>query len=238
MKIEPSLLRGVNRTGLRAAERAARHDMVSPADVDLEPTSGAASDHRTRIRVRSAREGEPVGTMPPLGRAARLLLPLFDLLGARLACERTATRAYEALAAKHEAYGGFADGPSLAELRELREDELVHARMLHALIAELGGDPTALTPRADLQLVGTRGVIEVIVDPRTSLLDGLEAIVIVELADHEEWLGLLDLARELGREDLVPTFQTSQLTEELHLSKLRRWIAAGRAATREQLVTP
>jgi rubrerythrin len=238
VKVEPSLLRDVNRTGLRAAERAVRHDMVSPSDLDLEPTSGAASDRRTRIRVRSAREGEPVGTLPPLGGAERPILPLFDLLGARLACERAATRAYEALAAKHEAYGGFADGPAIEELRELREDELVHARMRHALITELGGDPTAITPRADLQLVGTRGVIDVIVDPRTSLLDGLEAIVIVELADHEEWLGLLDLARELAREDLVHTFQTAQLTEELHLSKLRRWIAAGRAAAREQLVRP
>jgi len=236
MKVEPSLLRDINRTGLRSAERGVRHDMISRSDLDLEPTSGAASDRRTRIRIRSAREGEPVGTMPPLGRVARELVPLFDLLGARLAFERAGTRAYEALAAKHEAYGGFADGPSLDDLRQLREEELVHARMLHALLTELGGDPTALTPRADLQLVGSRGIIEVIVDPRTSLLDGLEAIVIAELADHEEWIGLIELARELDRDDLVHTFQTAQLTEELHLSKIRRWISAGRAAAREQIV--
>lgn len=235
MKVEPSLLRGVNRTGIGAAERALRHDMISPSDVDVEPTSGSSSDRRARIRVRSAREGEPVGTMPPLGRGRRELVPLFDLLGARLAFERAGVRAYEALAAKHEAYGSFADGPDLDDLMTIRDQELVHARMLHALITELGGDPTALTPRADLQLVGSRGIIDVIVDPRTSLLDGLEAIVFAELADHEEWIGLIELARELGREDLVHAFQTAQLTEELHLSKIRRWISAGRAAARDEL---
>jgi hypothetical protein len=59
--------------------------------------------------------------------------------------------------------------------------------------------------------------------------------MVAELADHEEWLGLIDLARDLRHDDLVHAFQSAQLTEEEHLSKVRRWITAGRTAARIQL---
>ena len=43
------------------------------------------------------------------------------------------------------------------------------------------------------------------------------------------------MARELDRTDLVPSFQSAQLTEEEHLSKVRRWLYVGRHVARMQI---
>jgi hypothetical protein len=48
--------------------------------------------------------------------------------------------------------------------------------MLKSIIERHGGDPTAVTPSMDLQATASRGVMQVIVDPRTTLLQSLEAI--------------------------------------------------------------
>jgi hypothetical protein len=107
--------------------------------------------------------------------------------------------------------------------------------MLDGLVADLGGDPTAITPGANRELVALRGIAEVVLDPRSSLLDGLEAVLFAELADHEQWSNLIELARELRADDLVRIFVTAQTTQEEHLSKLRRWISSGRELARHQL---
>jgi hypothetical protein len=107
-------------------------------------------------------------------------------------------------------------------------------RMLDGLIAELGADPTVVTPCANRELVSSKGIADVLLDPRTSFVDGLESILIAELADHEQWIGLVDVARELDRDDLVRDFVAAQSTEDEHLTKVRSWIAAGRTAVRDQ----
>jgi len=234
MKIQPSLRSGHNSSGMGTAEEEIRRGMLEMPG-ELGPTSRGTSDAISHVRVRYARAGIPHATMPPLPRTSRALLPLFDLLGARLAFERMSTRLYDALISKLDAYGSFDDGPDRGALEHLRDEELTHMRMLQRTIGELGGDPTVVTPCANLQELASRGIGDVVVDPRTSLLDGLEAIIVAELADHEEWIGLIDLARDLGKTDLMHTFQSAQLTEEEHLSKVRRWIAAGRHAARMQV---
>lgn len=234
MRIQPSLRGANNRTGMAAADEHLRREMVDPPR-ELGPTSRGSVDEIARVRVRYARAGIPAGSMPALPRAHRKLVPLFDLLGARLQFERTGVRLYDALISKLDAYGRFDDGPGRRELEEIRDEELAHMRMLERVISELGGDPTALTPTANLQSIAGRGLGDVLADPRTTLLDGLDTIIVAELADHEAWIGLIEMARELDHNELVPMFQSAQLTEEEHLSKVRRWLSAGRHAARLQL---
>jgi rubrerythrin len=222
MKIQPSLQTGGNRTGLDAA-----HDGRGMVDVprDLAPASRGSSREIAQVRNRYARVGYPTGTMPDVDRDVVLLI---DLLGARLAFERGGVRFYEALIAKVDAYGSFDRGPSRRDLEQIRDEEHRHMLMLDRILHDLGADPTAVTPCANREVVTSRGIGDVLLDPRTSLLDGLEAIIIAELADHEQWMALVDTARDLGRENLARIFMASQATEEEHLSKVRRWIAAGR----------
>lgn len=236
MRIQPSLRQGANRTGLSRAHDRTRRDMVDPPR-ELAPARWAAegAEEIGRVRVRYARAGLPIGTLPTSPRSRRELLQLFDLMGARLQLERTATRLYDALLSKYDAFGSFDGGPRRGDLDRIRDEELAHVHMLEHAILELGADPTVVTPSADRQWIVGRGVAEVITDPRTGLLDGIEALVVAELADHEEWISLVDVARDLERDGLVHAFQSAQLTEEEHLSKVRRWVAAGRAAARAQL---
>jgi rubrerythrin len=231
VKIQPSLRAGANRTGLAIApERRGMLDVPS----ELGPTTRGSADQIAAVRIRYSREGGPPGTMPREPHVAFDQLLLLDLLGARLAFERSGVRLYDALIAKHDAFDGFSGGPERRDLAHIRDEEHAHMRMLKDLIVELGGDPTVVTPCANRELVASKGIADVLLDPRTSLLDGLESIVIAELADHEQWIGLVDVARELGRDELVRDFVAAQSTEDEHLSKVRSWIAAGRTAVREQ----
>ncbi len=157
---------------------------------------------------------------------------LLDLLGARLQSEHTAVRNYDALLAKLEALGEPSCGPSHADLVEIRDEELAHMRMLAVCIGDRGGDAAAVTPAASRETIMNRGIGDIVTDAASSVLDGLEAMVIAELADHEQWFGLIELVRELGHEDLARSFLTAESTEHKHLSKMRAWISAGRAASR------
>jgi ferritin-like metal-binding protein YciE len=69
--------------------------------------------------------------------------------------------------------------------------------------------------------------MQVIVDPRTTLLQSLEAILIAELADNACWEALIALAQEAGEDTLVTQFERALLTEQEHLTKVQTWLAAG-----------
>jgi rubrerythrin len=224
VKVQPNLETGGNRTGIEHA-RDGRGMLDMPSGMG--PTSRGSSEDIARVRNRYARAGLPTGTMPP--DVDRQLVLLVDLLGARLAFERGGVRFYDALIAKLDSYGSFDRGPSRRDLEQIREDEHRHVVMLDGLLHDLGADPTVFTPCANREVVSSRGIGDVLLDPRTSLLDGLESIVIAELADHEQWMALVDTTRDMRRDDLARLFIASQATEEEHLSKVRRWLSAGRA---------
>ena len=170
MKVQPSLRTGSNRSGLTTAPEDLQYGMVDvPPDL-AEPTSRGTREGIARVRIRYARDGYPHATMPPLPRSQRALLPLFDLLGARLAYERNGSRLYDALISKLDAYGTFSGGPDRHDLEQLRDEEIAHSRMLEHMTNDLGGDPTAVTPSANVQLIASRGLTDVLTDPRTSLL--------------------------------------------------------------------
>ena len=74
--------------------------------------------------------------------------------------------------------------------------------------------------------MATAGAADVLLDPRFTLLDGLEAVLLLELADNECWTALNDLAAMAGENDLAARFAAALDTETQHLNKGRGWIAA------------
>jgi bacterioferritin (cytochrome b1) len=154
-------------------------------------------------------------------------LRMLDKLGERLAFERTGMRMYETLISKHEAFGEFDGGPSRSELMTMLNEEHEHFELLEDVILQLDGDPTAMTPSADLALTVGAGVLTVITDPRTTLCQGLEALLVAELADREGWGLLIELARKAGNTDLLALLEQAENIEEQHVAAVRGWLAAG-----------
>jgi rubrerythrin len=232
---------GDNRTGIaRAPERT--EEMVRGND-EFAPTARMDDRPIAEVRQEYAKEGEPLGTLPPpasakqLGKTAVAALKkgspnlFMDKLGERAAFERSGVRLYQALISKHEA-GSFDGGPTRADLLQIMEEELQHYLLVKEAIERLGGDPTAMTPSADVHATASEGLRAVLVDPRTNLLQSLEVIMIAELADNECWDGLIELARKAGEEELVRAFTTARDHEREHLLKVRSWLAAGQGRDR------
>lgn len=226
-----------NRTGIKASPIDAKkmiegiEQRMPDQMIRTEPTELFAE------RVEYSRSAPPVGTMPPpvtvkgVAKAAskkikgESLNVFLDHLAARLAFERTGTRIYDALLVKHEAADVHPSGPTREELVHIRDEELEHALMLAVCIEELGGDPTAMTPAADIQAVASSGIPQVLGDPRTTLSEALEAVLIAELADVDAWEMLIDLADGLGQDQMAERFTVALSQEEEHLANVREWVS-------------
>jgi rubrerythrin len=229
---------GSNRTGIAVSMAEARRTIEgaaagTPDDlVDMEPLEPMT------VRVQWSSAAQPLGTMPrpaSIKGAARSMVKalkgehsnvFMDQLGARLAFERSGTRLYEALLIKHEAANVHEGGPTREELEEIRDEELEHAAMLAECIERLGADPTSVTPSADVQSVASHGVLQVVADPRTTLSQALEVVLIAELADNDAWQLLAELAEGLGQDELAQQFRHALVQEEEHLVRVRRWLSA------------
>jgi rubrerythrin len=219
-----------NRTGL----------LVSPLademreNIEFQPL-GTIEEFR-QFRGALLREGGVVGTIPrpaSLKGAAKQAfgalkgerpLVLLDKLGERLAFERTGTRLYETLLAKHDRDGGFANGPTAAQLSEIRAEELEHFHTLVSVVERLGGDPTAVTPSADAAAVASMGVIKLAADPRVPFADSLQSLLIAELVDVDGWTILRGLAEEADDDELRMFTERAEQEEMQHLARVRSWI--------------
>ncbi len=241
MRQTPSL--GANRTGIASHGELAEQMQSGVQEFPPSSTGTVVGADKVRIEFARAieRDDRGFGSVPPpsglkgkakaavdsvLGHQPTLLM---DKIGERLAFERTGTRLYEALVSKHEADGGFDGGPSRADLVDILNEEHRHFTMLTEVMRGLGGDPTAMTPSAALSATASMGVLQVVTDARTSLLQGLEAILIAELADRDGWEALIAVADNAGKTELVRRFEQAELVEREHLMKVRSWIAAGQA---------
>ena len=214
----------INRTGVGTAPELAEQMIVAARE--FPPSSEGSGQAIAEVRVAYSQQAETSDDAKPAARDERPML-LMDKLGERLAFEHAGARLYEGLVSKHQAYGDFDGGPGEEDLMEILGQEYEHAAMLERAITELGGDPTAVTPSANLVANVSAGLPQVVTDPRTNLLQCLEAIVVAELADNECWTVLSALAREAGHEELVTACQQAIAHERDHLRKVRRWIAAG-----------
>jgi rubrerythrin len=232
---------GTNLTGLVAAPQRSQ-EMLTGTE-EFPPSSEGSAEDLALVRIAYAKDVEPLGSMPPLvhakgkGKSAakavkgEQLLLFMDKLGERLAFERTGTRLYEALVSKHDAFGSFTGGASREALEHIRQEEYQHFTLLQSVIEQLDGDPTAVTPSANLHATVARWIQMVIVDPRTTLLQSLEAILIAELADNACWEALIELAQEAGKDTFVQQFQEALRNEQDHLDKVQARLAAGQGCT-------
>ena len=232
-----SAQQGTNRTGIQAAgERA---DAMLAATREFPSASAGSPLDIADVRKAYARDGESFGETPPpsgLADKARAAVTavsggqptlLMDKLGERLAFERAGSRLYEALISKHHAYGSFPGGPSEQDLLHILQEEYEHGDMLERAIKDLGGDPTTVTPSANVAATMSAGLPQVLWDPRTHLLQSLEAILLAELSDNECWTALAQLAGQAEHGELADRCREAIAHEREHLEHVRQWIAAG-----------
>ena len=225
---------GKNRTGVEMSPKHKR-ELEEGAEGTIPSTEG--NGHRiAEIRAAYAEQAEPVGSLPPpaslKGAAAALgkrlkgehMSVFLDKLGERLAFERTGTRLYDALLTKLAASEASAEGPTAEDLGKIRAQELAHFEMLRDAIEELGADPTAVTPSADVAGVSAMGILQVVDDPRMTIDQTLEAILIAEMADNGGWSLLVQLARAMGQDELARRFEGALHEEEEHLAKVKHWV--------------
>jgi rubrerythrin len=180
--------------------------------------------------------GESIGSMPPpvtvkglastaveamKGSSAAAFL---DKLGERLAFERTGSRLYAALLGKFDASEALPGGPTRRELEKIHRDETKHFEMLREVMLSLGGDPTAITPSADVAAVSSMGLMQVIGDPRMTFKQSLEAILVAELVDNSCWTVLVEMARESGHDDIAAQCEVALREEDDHLAKVQTWV--------------
>lgn len=150
---------------------------------------------------------------------------LINKLGERLAFERAGVRLYERLIRKclaHQSGDSTAELP-LDKLQSFRNDEERHFHLLVDVMEEIGADPTAQTPDADVSGVAGMGLSKVVSDPRTSILHSLEAILIAELADHAAWHVLIELTEKSALDHRVAQFKEAEQQEERHLAQIKSW---------------
>ncbi len=229
--------RGDNRTGsMRVPART--QEMVEGTQL-FAPSASGDSRAIAEVRVAYAQEGESFGETPPpttpAGKAKAAVAmaaggqptALMDKLGERLVFERAGARLYEALLSKLHAYGAFAGGPSEQDLLHILQEEYEHGDLLERAIKTMGGDPTALTPSANLAANVSAGIPQVLTDPRTNLLQCLEAVLVAELTDNECWKALEELARYASEDELAQRCAEAIRHERDHLRHVRTWVAAG-----------
>jgi rubrerythrin len=228
----------INKTGMATAAHADAMREV-PGMTERVKIPGAGLDRGvTDARAAYLKETHALGTVPPptsvkgAAKAALEMLKgnkaiaLVDRMAERLAFERTGVRFYGALLEKLDVGSGFDGGPSRDDLLEIRDEELAHAKMLKESLEQLGADPTAVTPSADLAGIEAQGLGSVFADARTTVGQCLHALLVAELADHENWTLLRKLADEMGQEDLAARFQKAEQEEQRHLEQVRAWAKA------------
>lgn len=224
---------GMNRTGIDMSPIHSK-EMIDGAE--LGPITPGTAEALAAVRQEYIASAEPVGSAPlpgtvkgavqtavdmVRGRAPALFI---DKLGERLAFERTGTRLYEGLLGKLSVDGSWDGGPTGADLQQIRDQELAHFELVRGAMEEIGADPTAVTPAADVVGVEAMGLAQVIADPRTTLAQSIHAIFTAELADHESWAMLTDLARALGKEEMAAQFERALEHEAEHVARVRGWL--------------
>ncbi len=226
---------GMNRTGIATSPIDARRTEKGAQIEAPMPTDGSFLEEE---RVRFAREAFPVGTVPPPGTLKGVVKTaieglkghkatvFIDKLGERIAFERTGSRLYDALLAKLDAADVHVGGPTRQELERIRDDERAHFALVRDAMRQLGADPTAMTPCADVVGVASLGWVHVLTDPRTTLTQCLDIILTAELADNDGWSMLIELAEGLGQNELAAKFRVALEEEDEHLAKVRTWISA------------
>lgn len=242
---------GFNRTGIQTSPLESK-EAIEGARQGL-PSSPGSELAIAEVRKVYARESGGLGTVPVpatlkgMFTTAKEMLKgnkptvFIDKLGERLGFERTGVRLYEAALSKFDVHGTWSGGPSRVQLEKIMNDELAHFELVREAMEKLGADPTAVTPAADLVSVASKGIPAVLTDPRTNLVQCLEALMVAELTDNAGWELLIELAQGLGQTELVERFEQALLLEAEHLQLVKNWLTAavtGEAGVQEEAGLP
>jgi len=219
-----------NRTGMQTSPELAE-ELIEGAS-NAAPSSEGGVEDIAESRGEYIAEGFPIGSMPmvPASEEADAdeeeagMAVLLDKLSERLAFERMGTRLYEALLNKCETLGEETPGPTLEDIEHIGSEELEHFLLINRTITELGGDPTVQSPCADMAGVASMGIMQVLTDPRSSMAQCLQAMLIAELTDNDGWRLLIQLADNLGQDEMKAEFETALANEEEHLINVRTWL--------------
>jgi rubrerythrin len=216
-----------NRTGAEAADRVTESVVMLAYAAETPPSSEADGNEIGSVRKAYASLASPIGHVVSADARpdrSEEHLKFLDKLGERLAFERSGVRLYEALLVKIDA-----PPPGTRTLDETQREliaricleEHEHYLLLQKAIQEVGGDPSCLTPSADVQGVLSSGFAKVLLDPRTTVADGLEAILLAELADNDAWDRLGEMAEQRRLEGLSAQFAEVLDSEQDHLDIVR-----------------
>src|ERR1051325_10776447 len=219
-----------NRTGMQTSPELAE-ELIEGAS-NVAPSSDGGAEEIAEYRGEYIAEGFPIGSMPTMpasqeGEADEEeagMAVLLDKLSERLAFERTGTRLYEALLNKCEMLGEMSPGSTLEDIEHIGREELEHFLMLNRTITDIGGDPTVQSPCADMTGVASMGIMQVLTDPRSSMAQCLQAMLTAELTDNAGWELLIELAENLGYDEMRAEFETALSHEEEHLQQVRTWL--------------
>lgn len=222
---------GHNRTGVQMSPKDTKKMLEPAKGAKFTPGDSSASE---KLRAEYIRNAGPIGSVPVPGTASgtakagakalagKRAQTFVDRLGERLAFERSGTRLYEAMLVKCRANG--AEGQQYIEkLQEICSEEAEHFKLLSECLDTLGCDPTAQTPAADIAGVESVGLMQVVTDPMASVVQSMHAMLVAELVDNDAWDELIELAEEVGQDDMVERFELARDEERDHLETLRRW---------------
>jgi ferritin-like metal-binding protein YciE len=233
---------GHNRTGMQMsplqAEMLQRSAADAAASVPMGDLAEGVEQPEATLIAESRREyineADALGSVPPPGTlsgavksgvgmlSGKRLQVLIDKVAERMAFERGGTRLYDAALVKVVA---LARGTpvTIERVKQIRNQEAQHAELLRQALVDLGADPTAQTPCADLVGVQSMGLLQAVSDPRTSLPQTLSSLLAAELIDVASWELLSRLARSLGRDDLSERFDQALEQENEHLTTISGW---------------
>lgn len=219
-----------NRTGMQTSPALAE-ELIEGSSSAVPSSEGGVEDI-AEYRGEYIAEGFPIGSMPmmPASEEARAgedeagMAVFLDKLSERLAFERMGTRLYEALLNRCETLGEMTPGPTLEQIEHIGREELEHFLLINRTITELGGDPTVQSPCADVAGVTSMGIMQVLTDPRSSMAQCLQALLTAELTDNDGWRLLIQLADNLGHDELIAEFESALANEEEHLINVRTWL--------------
>jgi ferritin-like protein len=244
MTMEDRTQLGMNRTGIQTSpfdtadmreDSPEITEALAPGNDGLEALSAEtrASLADAQLRQTYAVEADALGSVPlpatltGVAKSGVAMLTgkrpqvLMDKLGERLAFERAGVRLYDALLVKCSAADSGLDDGELSMLRHFRDQEAQHFELIAEALDELGGDPTAQTPSADLVGVEGAGLMQAMNDPRTSLLQSLHVMLDAELIDNTSWELLIRLARAAGHGGMADRFEAALNQEAAHLRTLK-----------------
>lgn len=226
---------GGNKTGI-ALSPIDSTKLIQGAEQAI-PSSEPNGSNVENIRANYIEQRIPVGTMPPpmtpqgvVSTAKDMVMGvkptvLLDKLGERLAFERTGVRLYEMLIAKCKALLPAGRDEMIQQLEQIMFQEMSHFEIVKESIQKLGGDPTAMTPCADVAGVTSMGILQALSDPRTTVSQSLNAILVAEAADNEGWDLLIHLCESTKENEMAERFGSCRGHELQHLAIIRSMLS-------------